>query len=199
MALRMNVDAIEVDVQQTSDGHLIVLHDRHLHPSTTGRGNVADFPLDEIRDLRTTPGDQPIPTLHEVLACVNGKAGLMLELKAPGIANEVAAAVRQSGFAGPVYYASFFHEEMLAIRDADAGAATIVLFQGTPVNLTSFATDARASHAGLSIESLSPHFVAKLHEAGVQVFTYTVDEPEEIEFARACGVNGLISDFPDRL
>lgn len=195
----MNVDAIEVDVQQTYDGHLIVLHDRHLHPSTTGRGNVADFPLDEIRKLRTLPGDQPIPTLHEVLACVNGKADLMLELKAPGIAKEVAAAVLRSGFRGPVYYASFFHEEMLVIRDADAGAATIVLFQGTPVNLTSFATDAKASHAGLSIESLSPRFVEKLHEAGIQVFTYTVDEPEQIEFARACGVDGLISDYPDRL
>lgn len=195
----MNVDAIEVDVQQTYDGHLIVLHDRHLHPSTTGRGNVADFPLDEIRKLRTLPGNRPIPTLHEVLACVNGKAGLMLELKAPGTANEVAAAVLRSGFRGPVYYASFFHEEMLVIRDADAGAATIVLFQGTPVNLTSFATDAKASHAGLSIESLSPRFVEKLHEAGIQVFTYTVDEPEQIEFARACGVDGLISDYPDRL
>lgn len=195
----MNVDAIEVDVQRTSDGHLIVLHDRHLHPSTTGRGNVANFRLDEIRNLRTMPGDQPIPTLHEVLACVSGRAGLMLELKAPGIASEAAAAVRQSGFAGPVYYASFFHEEMLVIRDADGDAATIVLFQGTPVNLTSFATDARATHAGLSIESLSPRFVERLHEAGIQVFTYTVDEPEQIEFARACGVDGLISDYPDRL
>ena len=195
----MNVDAIEVDVQRTSDGHLIVLHDRQLHPSTTGRGNAADFPLDEIRKLRTMPGDQPIPTLHEVLACVNGKAGLMLELKAPGIANEVVGAVRQNGFRGPVYYASFFHEEMLAIRDADAAAATVALLQGTPINLTAFATDARASHAGLAIESLSPHFVTKLHEADIRVFTYTVDEPEEIEFARACGVDGLISDFPDRL
>jgi glycerophosphoryl diester phosphodiesterase len=198
-ALRIGVDVVEIDVQQTSDGQIIVLHDFSLQPSTTGHGTVAARSLDEIRSLRTVPGDQPVPTLDDVLACVNNRAGLMIEFKVSEIAEQTLHAVRNAGFSGAVYYASFLHEELLAVRALDANAATIALLEGTPVNMTAFALDAKATHAGLSIHSLSGRFVDKLHGAGIQVFTWTVDEPEQIAFAKSCGVDGLISNFPDRL
>lgn len=198
-ALRIGVDLVEVDVQQTVDRQLIVLHDRVLHPSTTGRGPVDVHSLEEIRTLRTVPGDLPIPTLDEVLACVNGRAGLMIELKVPEIAAQTMDAVRKACFAGEVYYASFLHQELLAIRARDANAPTIALLEGTPVNMTAFALEAKATHAGLSIHSLSRIFVEQLHDAGIQVFTWTADEPEQIEFAKSCGVDGIISNYPDRL
>lgn len=198
-ALRLGVDVVEIDVQQTSDGGIIVLHDINLQPSTTGCGAVATSSLDEIRTVRTVPGDQPVPTFDEVLACVSHRAGLMIELKVSGIAEQALRAVRNPGFSGAVYYASFLHEELLAVRALDADAATIALLEGTPVNMTAFALDAKATHAGLSIHSLSRRFVDKLHEAGVQVFTWTVDEPAQIAFAKSCGVDGLVSNFPDRL
>lgn len=198
-ALRLGVDAIEIDVQQTSDDNLIVLHDRTLHPSTTGRGTVATTSLHEIRKLRTIPGDQPIPTLDEVLTCVNNRADLMIEFKVPEIAAQTLQTVRGTGFRRTVFYASFLHEELLSVRALDANAATIALLEDTPVNMTAFALDAKATHAGLSIHSLSIPFVESLHEAGIQVFTWTVDEPEQIAFAKSCGVDGLISNFPERL
>lgn len=198
-ALRIGVDLVEIDVQRTSDGHIIVLHDRVLHPSTTGRGPIAASSLDEIRSLRTVPGNLPIPTLDEVLACVSSRAGLMIEFKVPGIAAQTLSAVRDNRFAGAVYYASFIHEELLAVRALDANAPAIALLEATPVNMTAFALDAKATHAGLSIHSLSHRFVEQLHNAGIQVFTWTADEPEQIEFAKACGVDGIISNYPDRL
>lgn len=198
-ALRIGVDAVEIDVQQTADGNLIVLHDRVLHPSTTGRGPVSAISLDEIRTLRTAPGNLAIPTLNEVLACVNGHAGLMIEFKVSGIATQTLGIVRDACFGGAVYYASFIHEELLAVRALDARAPTIALLEGIPVNMTAFALDAKATHAGLSIHSLSHRFVEQLHKAGIQVFVWTVDEPEQIAFAKGCGVDGLISNYPDRL
>lgn len=198
-ALRLGVDVVEIDVQQTCDGGLVVLHDLELHPSTSGRGPVSGKSLDDIRRLRTVPGGEPIPTLDEVIACVNGRAGLMIEFKVAGIVAQTIELVRQAGFPGAVYYASFLHEELLAVRALDAKAQTIALLEGTPVNMTAFALDAEATHAGLSIHSLSRRFVDKLHDAGLQVFTYTVNEPEQIEFARWCGVEGLISNYPERL
>lgn len=198
-ALRIGVDLVEIDVQQTSDGRIIVLHDGVLHPSTTGRGLTASSSLDEIRALRTVPGNLPIPTLDEVLACVSGRAGLMIELKVPGIAEQTLGIVRDARFAGAVYYASFIHDELLAVRALDAHTPTIALLEGTPVNRTAFALDAKATHAGLSIHSLSRRFVEELHNAGIQVFVWTVDEPGQIEIAKKCGVDGLISNYPDRL
>jgi glycerophosphoryl diester phosphodiesterase len=198
-ALRIGVDVVEIDVQQTADNNLIVLHDSVLHPSTTGRGLVSASSLDEIRTLRTVPGNLAIPTLDEVLACVNGRAGLMIEFKVPGIAGQTLGMVHNARFAGEVYYASFIHEELLAVRALDASAPTIALLEGTPVNMTAFALDAKATHAGLSIHSLTRRFVEQLHNSGIQVFTWTVDEPEQIEFAKESGVDGLISNYPDRL
>ncbi|HEX8712507.1 MAG TPA: glycerophosphodiester phosphodiesterase family protein, partial [Terracidiphilus sp.] len=55
-ALRIGVDLIEIDVQQTSDGHITVLHDTRCNPSTTGTGLVAEKSLEEIRSMRTVPG-----------------------------------------------------------------------------------------------------------------------------------------------
>lgn len=198
-ALRIGVDLIEVDVQQTCDGYITVLHDTRCNPSTTGTGLVAEKSLAEIRSLRTVPGGEPIPTLDEVIAAVRGRAGLMIEFKSPGIAAQTISAIRSAQFPGDVYYASFLHEELLAVRTLDRNAPTIALLEGTPVNKTAFALDARATHAGLSIHSLTPRFVDELHAAGIQVFTWTVDEPEIIAFAKDCGVDGLISNYPERL
>ncbi len=198
-ALRLGVDAVEIDVQQTSDGRIIVLHDRRLQPSTTGSGPVAEKSLPEICRIRTVPGDQPIPTLDEVITAVNGRAGLMIEFKVSEIAEQVVKLVKNAGFADPVFYASFLHEELLAVRALDASAPTIALIEATPVTMTTFAAEAKATHAGLSIHSLSRRYVDALHNAGIQVFTYTVDQPDEIEFAKACGADGLISNYPERL
>lgn len=198
-AIRIGVDLIELDIQRTRDEHLIVLHDRFLQPSTTGRGLAPDHTLAEVRQIRTVPGNQPIPTLTEVLEAVSGHAGLMLEIKQPGIAESVAEAVRRSGFPGPVYYASFLHDEIRRLRPADPAVRTIALLEGVPINPSAFALEAHATHAGVGIECLSVEFVRALHEAGLQVFVYTVDLPEQIAFARACGVDGIISNYPDRL
>lgn len=198
-ALRIGVDLIEVDIQRSRDDHLIILHDRFLQPSTTGRGLVSDCSLHDIRALRTIPGDQPIPTLIEVIETVDGHAGLMLEIKSPGIAGAVVKAVRDSAFRGPVYYASFLHEEIRSIRASDLSARTIALLEGVAVHPAVFALDAQATHAGVSIECITAEFVRELHQAGLQVFVYTVDDPQQIAFARACDVDGIISNYPDRL
>lgn len=140
-----------------------------------------------------------MPTLMEVLERVSGRAGLMIEIKASGITESVEAIVREAGFRGSLFYASFLHAEILSIRARDSSATTIALLEGVPVEQTAFARDAQATHAGLAIGSLSNSFVRKLHDAGFRVFTYTVDEPEEIAYAKGCNVDGIISNYPDRL
>jgi glycerophosphoryl diester phosphodiesterase len=198
-ALAIGVDVVEIDIRRTSDGHLVLLHDRNLERSTNGAGRVGDSSLDEIRTLRTRMGDQPIPTFTEVLDKVNGHAGLMIELKTSGIADRTLAAVHEAGFRGPLFYASFHHTELLSIRAHDSSAATIALFEGIPVVQTAFLFHAQATHAGLAIDSLDKAFVRRLHDSGFHVFTYTADEPEDIAYAKACAVDGIISNYPDRL
>jgi glycerophosphoryl diester phosphodiesterase len=198
-AIALGVDAVEIDVQITRDGALAVMHDCTVDRTTDGHGYVRDLLLEDLRRLRTSSGGQPVPTLAEVLGAINGRAALMIEMKASGIAAPVAEAVRQAHFRSRVFYASFQHDDLLQVREIDRDAQTIALFEGVPVDRIGFLRDARATHAGIALGSIFPGFTRVLQEAGFQVFTYTANEPGEIAWACHCNVNGIISNYPDRL
>ena len=184
-ALSFGVDVVEIDVHRSRDGQLIVMHDERVDRTTNGAGYIRELERTQIA----------APTLPEVLAAVNGRAALMIEMKVRGIADEV---VSQTG-AHPVYYASFLHSELLRIRDLAPHAKTIALLEGVPVSPTAFALDARATHAGIGFDSVEQNSVDALHATGIAVFTWTVNDPCDIAHAVSLGVDGIISNFPDRL
>src|SRR5436853_1030967 len=105
-AIALRCDLIEVDVRRTRDGALVLLHDERVDRTTNGKGAVAEMTLKDLRQL-DADGEQRIPTLQEALHVANGRVGLILELKASGIGGQVCALVQETGFTGPVIYASF--------------------------------------------------------------------------------------------
>lgn len=197
-ALRLGVDVVEIDVHRSLDGQLVVMHDSRVDRTTGGSGYIRDLTFDRLRALRIPP-EQSVPSLEEVLRAVTGRAALMIELKVRGIASQVLDAVRAAGPGIPVCYASFLHSELLLLREWDRSAQTIALIDAAPVEPAAFAVAARASIAGIAFDSLERQAVSQLHHAGIGVFTYTVDDPRDISAALALGVDGLISNFPDRL
>lgn len=83
-AIALGVDIVEVDVRRTKDGKFVIIHDRTLDRTTTGKGKVEDYTLAELRMLRLLaatghPTDERIPTLEEVLETVRGKAVINLD------------------------------------------------------------------------------------------------------------------------
>jgi glycerophosphoryl diester phosphodiesterase len=190
-ALSFGAEVIEIDVHRSRDGQLIVMHDERVDRTTNGSGYIRDLTLAQLRALE-------VPTLAQAIQAVKGRAALMVELKVRHIVPEVVRAVANVPDVS-VFYASFFHSELLRVRELEPGARTIALLEAVPVSLTAFAIDAQATHAGVAFQSLEPDFVRALQDAGLAVFTYTVDDPAEFRDARSLGVDGLISNFPDRL
>jgi len=186
LALTMGVDVVEIDVHRSRDGLLIVMHDERVDRTTNRTGYIRDMTRDDLAG---------IPTLHDALAAVKDKAALMIELKVRGIADDVVYAARNDA----VYFASFLHSELLLIRELKPDAKTIALIDAAPVNPTAFALEAKASHAGLCFSSLEHNAIHALHAEGIEVFTWTVDDPRDIAYARELGVDGIVSNFPDRL
>lgn len=197
-AIALGADLIEVDVQRTSDGSLVIIHDKRVDRTTDGTGYVSSITLDDIRKLRTADGQQ-IPTLKEVLALAHGRAGLILEIISPGIGEQVCAEVREFGFTDPIIYASFLHAELLTVRLAEPLAETLALLEGIPIVPTTFAIDAKASVVGLAIDSITAPFINALHDAGLRVFIYTVNDARDIQWVKSLKANGIISDFPERI
>ena len=196
--ISLGVDFVEVDVQSTRDGRLVVMHDKLVDRTTDGTGLMSEMTWDALQLLDAGNGER-VPSLEEALAAANGNTGAMLEIKAPGIGPAVHRAVRASAFSGPVIYASFFHAEILEIRKIDPLARTMALMECVPVSGAALARDANATMAGLSFDFATAEFIAALHDAGLEVLLYTVNDPRLIHRAIELGADGVISDYPERI
>ncbi len=196
--ITLQAHLVEFDVRATSDGQLVLLHDATLDRTTNGHGTISDQLWNDVKQL--TGGDgQPLPLLADALQATSGRSGLMIEIKSEGVARQVCRTVQEVRFSAPVIYASFLHDELLAIRREAPQAQTMALIEGVPVNRTAFATDAQATHVGVAFDTLTASFLKSLHNHSLKVFVYTVNDPADIQTAKAMGVDGIISDYPERL
>lgn len=196
--ISLGVDFVELDVQRTRDGRLVVIHDKLVDRTTDGTGLVSELTWDELQSLNAGNGER-IPCLEEALAAASGNAGAMLEVKALGIGPAIHRMVRASAFSGPVIYASFLHGEILEIRKIDPLARTMALMECIPVSCAALARDANAVLVGLAIDFATAKFIAALHDADLEVWLYTVNDPRLIRCAIEFGADGVISDYPERI
>lgn len=197
-AIALGCVLAEVDVRRTADGALVLLHDERVDRTTNGQGLVAEMTLEDIRKL-DAGGGQTLPTLEEALTAASGQIGLILELKTAGLAYDACSIVRASGFDGPIIYASFLHEELQHVRRTDPDSKTLVLFKRLPKDPCAEAAKLRATHVGLRIDTATKPLLHTLHTAHLAVFVYTVNRPADIAKMKTFGVDGIISDFCNRL
>ena len=196
--IALGIDFVEIDVRRTADGVLVVLHDRTVNRTTNGRGRIDHLSLRELKKLDAGNGEN-IPTLEEVLKVAGGRAGLVLELKAKGVAQQTVESVRAAGFKDPVIYASFLHDELTHVRTADPEASLMVLFGSLPRAPVARARQYGPSHVGLRHDTATHRLVDAFHRADLFVFVYTANTPGEIQHAVSVGVDGVISNFPERI
>jgi len=196
--IALGVDFVELDVRRTADGGLVILHDATVNRTTDGKGRVDRLSLRDIEKLDAGNGEH-VPTLEEVLKIAVGKAGLMLELKAEGVAQQTVESVREAGFKNSVIYASFLHNELKHVRTIDPEASLMVLFGGLSRATVSRAVKYGSSHVGLRHDKATRALVDSFHRADLLVFVYTANTPRDIQHALSLGVDGVISNFPDRI
>jgi glycerophosphoryl diester phosphodiesterase len=197
-AIALGCMLTEVDVRRTADGALVLLHDERVDRTTNGHGVVAEMTLEDIRKL-DAGGGQTVPTLEEALTVASGRIGLILELKAAGLAYDACTIVRAGGFDGLIIYASFLHEELQHVRRADPDSKSLVLFTRLPKDPCAEAVTLQVTHVGLRADTVTKPLVHTLHRAHLTVFVYTVNRPTDITKMKTFGADGIISDFPDRL
>ncbi|MCS6296329.1 MAG: glycerophosphoryl diester phosphodiesterase [Nitrospira sp.] len=198
-ARSFHADFVEIDLRETSDGHLVLLHDETIDRTTNKSGTLAELSLEQVQ--RLDAGNwQRIPTLEEALD-ISGKAmGVILELKVEGIGNEACAIVKRVGFSGPLIYASFLLAELHRVRQADPAAQIMVLqHRHLPLDPVAEVVALHASYVGLHYSTVTPALLQTYHDLGKHVFAYTVNDPKDLRRMRELGVDGIVSDFPDRI
>jgi glycerophosphoryl diester phosphodiesterase len=196
--IALGVDFAEIDVRRTADGALVILHDATVNRTTDGKGRVDRLSLREVKTFNAGNGEH-IPTLEEAIKVAAGNTGLMLELKITGAAQQTVDAVRKAGFRNAVIYSSFLHAELEHVRTADPEASLMVLFGGLVRATVSRAMKVGASSVGLRHDKVTRALVGSFHRAGLLVFVYTANTLSDIQHARSLDVDGVISNFPDRI
>jgi glycerophosphoryl diester phosphodiesterase len=194
----LGVDFVEIDVRRTADGVLVALHDATVNRTTNGKGRVDALSLGEVRGLDAGNGER-IPMVEEVLQMAGGRTGLMLELKVAGLAHLTVQAVQKAQVDTPVIYASFLHKELTHVRAVETEAGLMVLFDRLPRAPVAYAMQYHPGYVGLRHDRATGRLVDAFHRENVLVWVYTANSLADIRRAISIGVDGVISNFPDRI
>ena len=195
-AVRLGVDAVELDVHLSADGRLVVIHDAGVERTTNGSGKVAATTFAALRRLDAGDGER-IPTLDEVLEAVPARVAVNIELKGRGTAAPVARAVADRN--RTLLVSAFDHGELARFRDLcpDIPCAPLLAEWRPGVLGTARALDAWS--VNLADRIADKPTVSAVRESGRLCLVYTVNDAERAAALHAMGVAGVFSDFPDRL
>ena len=187
----------ELDLRLTGDGQVVVFHDRALRRLTGARGRIEDRDVADLRGLRLLRTSQRIPLLDEVLALVDGRVPLLLELKAgaPPTALEAAVLDALRGYRGEVAIQSF---ELRTVRELDRCKAPHAVGQLWRRRGPAAAGD-RVAFVGCHVDGAPRRAVQRRREAGGVVLAWTVRSPEQAERALCFVDNYIFEGFVPEL
>lgn len=203
-AIDIGADMIELDVQLTCDGEIVVFHDNDLLRITGCEGTVADYRLEELEQMDAgiwfDPGfeGEQIPTLAEVLELVrDSDLNIYLELKdigaVEGFEEAVLNAVREYDMQDRCLMASFQYEYLRHFKELDENIQT--LFNTSSGSLL-LAEDFPADYYGLNAEMITADQVEAVHGAGSLAYVWTVNTPVQMRNVAAMGVDGIVTNDP---
>jgi len=200
-ALKLGAPFVEIDVYWVDD-HLMVIHDDRLERTTNGSGEVMQQTFSYLRSLDAGYGER-IPTLHEVVTLIKGKAGVNIELKGPGTAEPVEKFIRECVEAGwdkrTFLASSFDHQELFNLRALDPDIQLGVISRFATTAELDLAESLHAASINPYYETVSPQFVRDAHALGIRVYPFTVNEPDAIVRMYETGVDGVFTNYPERV
>lgn len=208
-ATELGARFIETDLHLSRDSHLVAVHDSTLERTTNGHGAVWDYNLAELRELDAGSWFSPefagqrIPTLEEILRFAR-EADMVfyLEIKSEaglGLHHALVGALRAREDVERSVVISFDSEILEKIRRLDTTLMTGLLFDRPTLDVVEQAQRLGARQLAPRGDLVTPELVDRAHRADLQVVTWTVNEPELIRAVIRAGVDGIMTDYPDRL
>jgi glycerophosphoryl diester phosphodiesterase len=222
-ALTMGAEYLEVDLNMTKDGMLVALHDPTLgrttdvemvFPDRPMPWMVKDFTLAEIKRLDAGShfgpqfvGEQ-IPQLQEIIDFVDGRAPLYIETKHPYLYPDMEAklvsTLRRNGLLGTVVFQSFFEQSSRRLRQLAPQTTNVQLYNkdtlaGSDLEALFERATSYADGIGPEWVEVDSKLVETAHRYGLIVHTWAVNEPEQMRRLVNLGVDGIFTDYVDRL
>lgn len=205
-AIEMGAEFCEIDVQETSDGVLILIHDKNFKRTCGVDKNVWETTFKDTRNLDCGKwfselyADEPLPRLDEIIDAARGKIKLNIELKTNGheklLAEKVVELLLQKDFLDDVIITSFDFSLIDKVKSINPGIKAGYIF--------SKLGDKDVFSANINLLSVNKslvnkEFMEKAIASGKEVHVWTVNETDEMEKLISLGVTSIITNYPDRL
>ncbi len=220
--LEHRVDRIEVDVQQTKDGKVILMHDLSLDRTTNAEGMVKDYTYDQIAGFdagnwfNPAFANEKIPTLEEAIQLINARAELIIEIKKgndyyPNIEENIINILKENNSINWCIIHSFDTKVLERIHEIAPSIRLHKLFIGKlrhlPVvvslnnGIETYNIDAYPyiDEYSINYNYANKALIKKLQSKGKKVNVWTANSQSIIDDMIALGVDGIITDFPDKL
>lgn len=202
-ALELGVDMIELDVHRCASGEIVVIHDETIDRTTSGNGLVSELSLSQLK-MVSIDVEHYIPTLPEVLDLINRKCVVNIELKGENTAKStldiISLYIVEKNWQPTDFIISSF--DWLALEEVHHQNPNLPIgvLTSTDIGLAiGFAKFCKAVALHPYFHLLTHKLVSKIKAENLKIYPWTVNEAEDIIFVKSFGVDGIISDYPDRL
>ena len=212
-AVQIGVDAIEIDVHGTSDGHTVVIHDASMDRTTNRSGPIRELTLEQIRAadagswFHSDFAGAKVPLLEEAIEVTRHRALLLVEIKADFMAERVLQTVDEMDASSQIVIQSFSAETIRRVKVLNP-SIPVALLKGklptTPSRVRARRMVKEVLAAGANAlavwhATLTPQFYEEMRKRAISVWAWTVDEEVIIKDMVQMGVQGIITNHPERL
>ncbi|WP_147303467.1 glycerophosphodiester phosphodiesterase family protein [Rhodohalobacter sp. SW132] len=203
LAISQGADIAEIDVMRTADGTVVVFHDRDMMRMAQDPRRISDVTYDKISGIEQLPaGDfspesRTITTLEEMLLHGKNRIEFMVELKYygfdPDLANDVVQIIRETGMEDQASIASLQIDPVreLALSNSDLSVGYISAI--SIGNLARLPVD----YIAVQHQQITGSLIRAAHQNEIEVYAWTVNQPEQVAGMINMGVDGIITDFPE--
>ena len=219
-AIEMNADILELDVHLTSDDSVMVMHDYNVKRTTNGKGEIESMSFDEIRKLDAGSWfdakykDEKVPTLNEVLALVNGRKKVLIELKWPAkgiykdLVERVIQVIHQYHAESWVILQSF---ETIYLKQLSEVAPNLIqqqllfgksgllpIYFDRTIQFGKFRPQKKAASVNIFYIYITPSLIKDMHKMGKQVYGFAPSKESDMCKLIHMEIDGMITNYPDR-
>ncbi|PEK49747.1 glycerophosphodiester phosphodiesterase [Bacillus toyonensis] len=214
-------DYIEIDLQMTKDGHLLAMHDETVNRTTNGKGLVKEHTLEEMKQLNVGSffnekypnfakkefENAKVPTLKEIIEMFGHNANYYIETKSPdeypGMEEKLLEIIKYYQISDKVIIQSFSEESLQKIHSLHANIPLVQLLSyKKAVQLNELEIEKYKTYCiglGMNYKYIDSAYVKKIKKHGLEVHPFTVDNEKDMKKLLSWGVDGMFTNYPDRL
>lgn len=208
-AIDMKADGVELDIQMTKDGEIVVIHDEWIDRTSDGKGWVKDYTLKELRRFNFNNGNKDyefemIPTMEEVFELIKpSNLTINIELKTgivfyPQIEEKIIALTKKMGMENRVIYSSFNHATVVKIHELEPNAQVGFLYADGTLDMPEYGVKHGVNALHPALYNLQYEgFVQECKEKNLKLHVWTVNEKEHMMMCVKYGIDAIITNYPD--